>query len=626
MSELINETENFEEILDFSIDNETRLELYLKYFRNEEEKGNKNNSLELLNRIISMYQFSGSRNIEKFMKMLIENNELSRIFQLEVAKGLLLFNEEEEKIEPTDSVEEIEIKRENNERVKERNILRQNLGYESLDYVCERLKGSDVSTPCQLEAIIMLMKCQKYRDNSDKYFRILINDQNIDCDYRYNCILSLEKSGVYDSQFFIHNACLDFVREDKNRTIYRILAGQYLLQHFEKVEKVEKENSTENSKLVQDILIGFATDNDLDYNLRADAADTLLSLGNGEYKNQARDIIMCLGRIGGNNRTIYDNAQNVHASSIEKSVNDVLQQLCTIVPILEINRVQIDYDYVYHEIEDILKEKHFTCDKVCKNNNSEEIKFCGNECQKQFEKEDKIRIALNRIKMDRVLYTNFNNTLSNIFVRLWSYIVESEYKDEMVQRLLEELEEMSGTCSSGFASRLVNVISGFDEELTIRISIEDQIVANFSGRLNARAQRILDKDSPFYTEKLNDILELYINSHEKLKNNIIKRIRKGEYLTELPPMKDIIVEYLKLDRETKIQNCIEDFSENVLCEMMVNSNKYESRQNFSLFFRTYLSEIREELSKEFEGMITETEFDLCIRRAISSYEGVKDMA
>jgi hypothetical protein len=63
-----------------------------------------------------------------------------------------------------------------------------------------------------------------------------------------------------------------------------------------------------------------------------------------------------------------------------------------------------------------------------------------------------------------------------------------------------------------------------------------------------------------------------------------------------------------------------------LCEMMVNSNKYESRQNFSLFFRTYLSEIREELSKEFEGMITETEFDLCIRRAISSYEGVKDMA
>ncbi len=626
MSELINETETeiekFEEILDFSIDNDTRLELYLKYFRNEEEKGNKNNSLELLNRIISMYQFSGSRNIEKFMKMLIENSQLSRIFQLEVAKGLLLFNEEDEKIEPTDSAEEIEIKKDNNERVKERNILRQNLAYESLDYVCERLKGSDVSTPCQLEAIIMLMKCQKYRDNSDKYFRILINDQNIDCDYRYNCILSLEKSGVYDSQFFIHNACLDFVKEDKNRTMYRILAGQYLLQHFEKNEKVEKENSI----LVQDILIGFATDNDLDYNLRADAADTLLSLGNGEYKNQARDIIMCLGRIGGNNRTIYDNAQNVHASSIEKSVNDVLQQLCTIVPILEINRIQIDYDYVYHEIEDILKEKHFTCDKVCKNNNTEEIKFCGNECKKQFEKEDKIRIALNRIKMDRVLYTNFNNTLSNIFVRLWSYIVESEYKDEMVQRLLEELEEMSGTCSSGLASRLVNVISGFDEELTIRISIEDQIVANFSGRLNARAQRILDEDSPFYTEKLNDILELYINSNEKLKNNIIKRIRKGESLTELPPMKDIIVEYLKLDRETKIQNCIEDFSENVLCEMMVNSNKYESRQNFSLFFRTYLSEIREELSKEFEGMITETEFDLCIRRAISSYEGVKDMA
>ena len=53
-----------------------------------------------------------------------------------------------------------------------------------------------------------------------------------------------------------------------------------------------------------------------------------------------------------------------------------------------------------------------------------------------------------------------------------------ENEEEMRKRMLEELEEMSATCSTGFASRLINVISGFGE-FNIRISWEDQIIANF---------------------------------------------------------------------------------------------------------------------------------------------------
>ena len=76
----------------------------------------------------------------------------------------------------------------------------------------------------------------------------------------------------------------------------------------------------------------------------------------------------------------------------------------------------------------------------------------------------------------------------------------------MKKRLLEELEEMSGTCSSGFASRLVNVISGFGD-FKLTISWRDQIIANFTGRLNARARDITNDDKMKENYKLYNILK-----------------------------------------------------------------------------------------------------------------------
>ena len=183
---------------------------------------------------------------------------------------------------------------------------------------------------------------------------------------------------------------------------------------------------------------------------------------------------------------------------------------------------------------------------------------------------------------------------------------------------------MSGTCSSGFCSRLVNVISGFGE-LSIRISFEDQIVSNFTGRLNALARKICGPDSKFYEDKLNDVVELWLNSNLNEKKIIVNRIKKTERLTDIPPMKKIIEEFLNTDRDNKIQICVEDFSENVINEMMIETNKFANRQNFLLFFRTYMLSIREEMSLEFKDLVTDTEFDLWIRKAISTYEGVSFM-
>ena len=40
------------------------------------------------------------------------------------------------------------------------------------------------------------MKVEKYKEQSNSYFINIINDEKINCDYRYKTILSLEKKDI----------------------------------------------------------------------------------------------------------------------------------------------------------------------------------------------------------------------------------------------------------------------------------------------------------------------------------------------------------------------------------------------------------------------------------------------
>jgi len=182
---------------------------------------------------------------------------------------------------------------------------------------------------------------------------------------------------------------------------------------------------------------------------------------------------------------------------------------------------------------------------------------------------------------------------------------------------------MSGTCSSGFVSRLVNCLSGFDE-LSVGISYEEQLIANFIGRLNAYTRKIDDETSIFYTDKINDVIEIFINSDEKLKNKLIKEITKSKSITDLPRMKDIINKYLEKDKTEKIKDCLEEFKNNVIYEMTIDNINFSKRQNFLLFFRMYLPTLRQELYEEFILFMNDFEFDLNIRKAISRYDGLEN--
>jgi len=325
--------------------------------------------------------------------------------------------------------------------------------------------------------------------------------------------------------------------------------------------------------------------------------------------------------MGKNVVSLFDNAQNVHTKEIEESVKDVLQFLIS-VPTMVIDDNNIDFSYISMQINIILKEEipsienkeqtgELKCDNCYLNINTEG--FCGEVCKLMNEKHNKIKLSLNRIDMDRTLYSSFNSNLSLITVKLWSYIQQHEFEDTMILRLLEELEDMSGTCSSGFLSRLINTISGFGN-FSLRISFTDQIISNFVARLNYYARRITDENSPFRTDLLYNVVELYVYKKEiHLKYpNVVS-------------MKKLIDEYLSTNSYEKINNILEDFEEEVINEIMLETVKFNNRRHFLMFFRQYMLRIREELYEEFKSFVTDTEFDLTIRKAISAYEGVQNI-
>ena len=84
--------------------------------------------------------------------------------------------------------------------------------------------------------------------------------------------------------FFLFNAQKNFLYHKPNWTYYKILAGQYILQH----------SDTYQHEIAEELL-SFAQDQELDYDRRADAADILLQLGDTSIKLKARAVITALG-------------------------------------------------------------------------------------------------------------------------------------------------------------------------------------------------------------------------------------------------------------------------------------------------------------------------------------------
>ena len=571
---IVEEEQNNKEKLKKNIlDNNLELKYRIKNFE-EYILLDYNAGLELLNTYCSQYNFSGTHNIKILLHNLCCNSNIDNILKIKCCKSLLSFEEFEEGSDSEDDEEFTKIKKESDTMVRQRNEKRFELAYESINMVCENWKK--VPTPIKMEMIHILMKKEVYKKECEKYFLKVLNDNNLESEYKYKCILSLENLDIQNKEYFIKSFMSDFIKNDKNNIYYRILSGQFLL----------KKNKDYD---IQELLLSFCNDENIEYNRRADSADVLLTFGNESYKKKGEIIINKLGNDNNKDKTVYGNSQNVHTKQVDKSVNDILIKLSSF-PILKLdNKNYISFSDIKNEILKLITEE----------NNKE-----------------KILQALNRIEIDNALYSKFNDSLKNILIKVWSYIQNNKNKIEMSKRLLQELEDMSGTCSSGFISRMVNSVSGFNEEMNIKISWEDQIISNVSGRLNYRITKIKDKDSIYYNEKLEEVIILWLNDNVEIKTKIIDNI-KIKNNTKITHIEDIIKEVKLLDYD---EICVEIFYDNVISELSISSSNPVDKKNFLLFFRNTIQCIRDELYEEFIKYISENEFDLYFRNAIMNYE------
>ena len=623
-----------EKIMDFSLPENVRVKAFEKFYEHEGDEVYHN-----ISRLCSMYNFSKSKLILSFFNTLCNECDFSQPIKLEIIKSMLSCEEDEEPLGND----------EDNKKIKQRNQVRKNQAYGLLNLLC--LNYKDLVTTQKFETISLLMESSTFKNEVTLHFNSFVTDTNIDIQYRYKSILKLEdycldemkmsigkefKDKTFVEKFYkINKSRVDSIYPNKkikvsdkkswNQIIFystyndllpifnqrfpnkickkhpfiftsmyslflfddtplqfKILCGQYILQKCS-INSEIKEN-------VQNILISLAENDENHYNRRADAADVSIRLGNNFSKIIGRKIIGILGKMDSKSESIFDNSQNVHTQEIETSALEILEHL-NCLNTTKKNDKFIDYDYIYREISKIIDYD---------NNYSNE----------------KINLALNRILIDRTLYSKFNVSLSFVLVKVWSYIEtqNQEIKQEMINRLLQELTEMADTCFSGYILRLVNSITGFGE-LNLKISWEDQIMSNLSGRLNAMARNI-GNNTVFTKDKINEVIYLHLKQDEnkEIYDRLIEKLPK-KYTHN-----DIISLFIKKDTDIKIEACINSFINNVFIEMSFSEQSYNEKPNFSLFFRSVIANIREELYSEFKEHLSDEDFDLYMRKALITYE------
>jgi len=277
-------------------------------------------------------------------------------------------------------------------------------------------------------------------------------------------------------------------------------------------------------------LFQIADDQTLDLNLRLEACDILYLKGSENVKIKAQSTLKnILPNVAYNN-----NPENAHLSSVEASVDRTLDTL------IERHKGKND-PYKDQNLHQLLLNKF---------NHSTNI--------------EKIQGSLNRIfNYNFLQFSKHKLTLKEVIEHVWIVVEECEphTREEMYIRLEQELVDMYDTCSQGYVTRLINVLSGFEidgtSNLGITISYEDEIYGIFSTKVN-----------------------------------------------------------------TLVENAPEATRDQLLEELMVPSNDYDNRLTLTRYLRPFLPQIWNEIFEMFKDILTITDLDLYCRKVTMKYEGI----
>ena len=275
---------------------------------------------------------------------------------------------------------------------------------------------------------------------------------------------------------------------------------------------------------------------------------------------------------------MFKNKQNVHTENVSKFTDEVIQFLINQNPTKK-----------FLNLSEIKKTILLTNSSV------------------------QIQTALDRIEIDKTLYTEFNISIKSIFVKLYNFILHHKHKKELLKRLTEELYDMYNLCTSGVISRLCNVLSGF-EDFNITIEWEEQIISNIIGRMNAAIKTIDKPDSVYSMYKIYDIVDLWLKRTENIE-------MRHQLFTDLDTLdNDYVLAVYISQNEERLSEFVSSFKYSVIEEITIPSNDYKNRQNFLLFYKTQINILHQELFDEFKEFISHEDFESYFRKGIIKYE------
>ena len=558
--------------------------------------------VELLSHFEGKYRCSGVSSLAKVLESVCVSDGFGGDIKLIAAYALLSFTEDESL--PSDE------KLENNTRIVDRNKRRITRGIFCLQHVVDEIvnPGDTAPTILKFQAILKLYTLSETEDNRDEIrlkcelnMKRFISNNRIEPHYRLRLITRIPMHSMRKECFIF------FLGDTGNPTSIRILAAQGLLS------QIKNKNVSDVYDVVMAQVEIFARDEELDIFIRADAADVLLGHGNQEVQEQARMIINALGTKVGYG--IYENTQNVHADSVEESFRASLDTLL---------KWRNDNQSLIKSFEDTLDD--FNARKSTGERTPEEIK--------------NTEMAFFRIMMGSTLYNGFTTQSLFCTTHAWINHRDDKEKVELWKRLDEEISDMVNTCTTGIVSRLVNVLSGWGG-FKISISFKDQIKSNFAGRLNAVAREVVEHaeagDHSFYKKRKNDVALIYITDLAKSaspragentpsKNEALLAAMADRETTHHHQSGHVREEATVVEKITSFEKehgnlhalAREHFADRLFLEFSIEE---PNRKCFHLFFRHCFSRVAEELREEFKDFMDPNEFDMCVRDALSFYEG-----
>lgn len=275
-----------------------------------------------------------------------------------------------------------------------------------------------------------------YMDKNQRCIRILLHvlaEENLSKEDRFQWLTQLKFASdslevcLYGYVFWFYTY--------NEPVLYTLLSAQFILTH-----PLSNYPLINSHVLYSQQWLYRLAKKEGDHAIRSEAADILLRLGTPQFRTAAGAIINELGQefVSSRDRTLYTNTQNVHEiTCIEQAITIVTQEPLVIV---------------LDSILDWLQgTQHFLALSSFQRMMMDTGRFYG------FSMTDLIRHVVQRIRV-------------------------SPYQKELESRLLEEMAEMNGWCSTGHVIRLMNVFQGYDPLIQLSMSIPAEIKAALFSR------------------------------------------------------------------------------------------------------------------------------------------------